>query len=233
MKRCIINVACDKWYPKGQDRLSSGLELFGKNIDKLFWKNSLPPNSPDHTKAPYAFKAYALLNAYELGYETILWCDASIFPIKDVEPIYEYIEKNDYMFFANSYIGLFSTDICLDHFKIDRETAIGMREMMGCCFGLNLKSQKCKQFLDQCLEHALDGICFKGDWNNNLGQVSKDCRVLGHRHDQTVMSILAHNLNMNNFLIAHETFFAYKDQINHYFPKIGLPNSVSLLSEGM
>jgi hypothetical protein len=232
MKRAVINVAIGKWFPKGQDRLGSSLLLHSPDIDTLFWTNVLPDGSPSHSDKPYAFKMFAIQEAIRLGYDSIIWIDASIFAIKDVTPIFEYIEKNDYIFFANSILGLFSSDNCLSHFNITRESAMGMTELMGCCFGLNLKSKKCLEFVEECTNHAMDGICFPGDWKNDRLQVSADPKVFGHRHDQTVMTILAHKMGMNNFLLGHNTFFTYKDQISIYNPN-GLPESIALLSEGM
>ena len=168
-----------------------------------------------------------------MGYETILWADASIYAINNLDLVFKYIEEKGYMFFANSYIGHFSTDVCLQHFNITREEAFAMREIMGCCFGLNLRNKTVLEFLDNLYFMSTDGKTFVGPWNNDNNEVSVDQRVKGHRHDQTVASLLAHKLGMVDFIEPHKTFMCYKSQISYYYPNNDPPATICLLNEGM
>ena len=59
-----------------------------------------------------------------------------------------------------------------------------------------IENEKATQFFDRWLKLAKEEITFCGDWNNNSKQCSQDERCLGHRHDQTTASIIAHQLEM-------------------------------------
>ncbi len=62
------------------------------------------------------------------------------------------------------------------------------------------------QFLDMWYEKAMDGISFKGTRNDSIsyfdirnntdGMISKNPRIKGHRHDQTVAGVIASKLNI-------------------------------------
>ena len=87
--RAIVNVASDSWV-KGQERLTAKLAEFGE--DYVIWRDALPEGCPPHRTrgklgaptgcVPYAFKPYALNWASLQGYTSLLWCDASIVPIR-------------------------------------------------------------------------------------------------------------------------------------------------------
>ena len=233
MMKCIVNVSCGGWFPKGQDRLTNSLIKYAPDIHRVFYRDVFPSDCPSHAEHPYAFKPFAIKEAYSLGYDIVLWADASIYAIDNIELVLEFIEEHGYLFFANSYIGYFSSDRCLQHFGISREEAFSMREIMGCCFGLNLKNETTRKFLDLLYSKSTDGETFVGPWNNDNKEASIDDRVKGHRHDQTVASLIAHQLCMTNFIEPHKTFMCYKSQISYYYPNNDIPSTICLLNEGM
>ena len=71
---------------------------------------------------------------------------------------------------------------------------------MANVMGLDLSDERAVKFIQQYYEKANDGITFKGAWTNKNFEVSKDKRVLGHRHDQTAASVIAWKLGMRNWL---------------------------------
>src|SRR5580698_3342627 len=74
-------------------RFRDAFAQYSPGTEIIAWENSLPPGSPFHTEVPYAFKAYAILDAWARGFGTILWADSSVFPIRSVEPIWQHIER--------------------------------------------------------------------------------------------------------------------------------------------
>ena len=46
--------------------------------DIRVWRNALPPGSPPHENQPYAFKAFAMKSAIDMGYETVTWIDSVV-----------------------------------------------------------------------------------------------------------------------------------------------------------
>ena len=73
--------------------------------------------------------------------------------------------------------------------------------------GLNFDSKIGVDFLMDWHRYACDGDSFKGTWGNENGQMSKDPRCEGHRHDMSVASLLAHKYGMK--MSPGGTYLAY------------------------
>jgi hypothetical protein len=172
--------------------------------------------SPLHKNAPgavpYAFKAYAIKKAMDEGARFILWVDSPIYATKSIAGVWAYIQRNGYMFFDNlGYsIGDYTSDSCLAKHGMSREEAFASPMIMACVMGFDVNNPEAKAFLKRYIEAAADGISYPGDWSNNLLQVSNDMRCKGHRHDQSVASIIIKQMGLS-VLNAQQTFFAYEE----------------------
>jgi hypothetical protein len=208
-KHCIINFANSaRNYSDGQKRLEKSLKKHALEIDFLKWTNEKELGCPPHKDVPYAFKPYAFKKAREFGYNVILWLDASIYAIKPLKPVFDYIEWNGCYFekaLPKFWTGEWSSDIALRNLNVSRTGAMGIKELAATVMGLNFRSEIANRFFDKWFGYAQDGETFVGEWTNERLQVSSDPRVKGHRHDQTVASILAHQMNIK--LLEHHTFF--------------------------
>ena len=239
MRNTILNFARGSWYPKGQRRLASSLDDTGYTGDRLFLGKEADAGSPPHEGSPYAFKPAMFASAKKKGNKIALWCDASVFAIKSITPVLDYIEEHGHLFFSNGIVGSWSSDAALASFGVDRDTAMGITEIMGCCMGFNLDHPRSQEFLRVWEEKSLDGKTFPGSWTNDEQQVSRDPRVRGHRHDQTAASLIAWQLGMDR-LIAHDTFLQYYENPDgtpyHYGQENDMSRifpSVCLLNNGM
>jgi len=225
-EHCVINFAdTTGWYPRGQQRLLSSLKEVGFDGDVFGWNSSDLPGCPPHSEAPYAFKPFALQKAHSLGYKRVLWCDASVWAIKPIQPVFDYLAENSHMFFHNTVTGIFTSDRCLAAMGLTREESMKQDMLMGICMGWNLEHEITQEFLKQWLHHAKDGVSFPGRWTNDRLTESQDPRCKGHRHDQSVASILAVRMGMK-YIIPHLTYFQYwePDKMHH---------SVVLTAQGM
>lgn len=206
---CIINfVNYARNYLDGQKRLKKSLKRCAPDIDFLYWTDEKELGCPQHKDVPYAFKPYAFKRAREYGYDVILWVDASIYAIKSLEPIFEYIELNGYYFekaLPKFWTGEWSSDIALKNLGVTRQEAMGIKEVAATVMGFDFRSDIANSFFCNWFRFANDGETFVGDWTNERQQISSDPRVKGHRHDQTVASILAHKMGIK--LLEHHTFF--------------------------
>lgn len=199
--RAVVSVATGP-YLANQDRLRAAIP----QENALFWRNVLPPGSPSHLDTPYAFKAYAIRDALRQGAQTVLWMDASVLPIRPLEPLWQLIEEQGYWFSLNLpcnnltapawNCGQWTCDSALEPLEITREEAFGIPHVIGTAFGLDLRDSHAQLFFDKYMKLVQDDRAFRGPWTNNDGWASKDRRVLGHRHDQTVASVLAWRLGM-------------------------------------
>ena len=196
MKHCIVNFS-DGGFKNGQDRLAQSLKDFNYQGDVILFNYFEQVGSKPHLEVPYQFKVYAIEKVRQMGYDIVLYCDASLYAIKDVMPvIYYIIEKGHLMEFCGFSVGQFSTDLCLSEFGITRDEAMNIGLHSAGFTGLNFQNEKASEFFDKWLQSAKEEISFCGDWNNNEKQCSDDDRCLGHRHDQTTASIIAYQLEM-------------------------------------
>lgn len=196
MKHCIVNFS-DIKFQKGQDRLRESLIQQNYLGDFISFSEFSQVGSKVHLEVPYQFKVFAIEKVRQMGYDIVLYCDASIWAIKDVMPVITYIiEKGYLMEYCGFSAGQFSTDLCLKEFNLSRDEAMNIPLHSAGFTGLNFQNNLAQNFFDKWLDLAKKEITFKGDWNNNNKQCSQDERCLGHRHDQTTASIIAYELNM-------------------------------------
>ena len=226
--RTVVNVATAEHTLRGQVRLSDALDQFAPYVLKNFW-HTLPPTWPPHTDKPYAFKAYAL-EYVGRGFDTLLWCDACILPIRSLEPVWAKIERDGYLLMRNGFTNYEWTadsaypDLFADEFKrgvpefLDdaRERNRAISHTVGGFFGLSMKHENGRAFLAELYRLASETRAFCGPWINTAGLRPDEaprygncgpCDVLGHRHDQTAMSVIAWRLDMK--LTDCPEYFAY------------------------
>lgn len=182
MNKCIINFATER-YIKGQDRLLKSLIDVDYKDAFLCWTQEVSIGAPLHKDNPYAFKIYEFEQAF-LNYDLVLLVDASVWAIKNVNPIFEHIEREGYiMQEAGHHCGTWANDRCLDYFGLTRDEAMKMLMYGNAGFlGLNKNDKTAMEFFARWKQSMLDGI-FKGDWGN-------------HRHDMVCGSIIANQLGM-------------------------------------
>jgi hypothetical protein len=186
--------------------------------------------SVQHKEVPYQFKAKSIYKAMEDGGELILWCDSVVYAKQSIEPVFDHIKEYGYLFFDNIgfTVGDYTSDACLAHFGVTREEAFKMPMIMACVMGLNIHNSTTQEFIRQYVAASEDGLTYPGAWSNKNAEVSYDLRVQGHRHDQSVASILIHKLGME-ILKGNETFFMYQEHLK----VMHKADSVCLFSQGI
>ena len=193
-KRCIVSVGSGNWYPKGINRLKRSLIYHGFDGTTFLWKE-LPPNCPKHSEIPYAFKIYAIQEAIEMGYETILWLDCSAWCIANPEPLFDHIQQHGYYLSTSGYnCSQTCNDAILDNFGLTRDEALNIPDSASGAVGLFLSSPIAKQFFLDWMQSMERGD-FNGSRNHDLQ--SHDSRFMFHRQDQSAASLIAHGLGMD------------------------------------
>jgi hypothetical protein len=237
MQRTVVSFAdgCGH-YAKALMRLELSLKQIGftgkfKGINDYAHINSHHhKGSPD--AIPYAFKAMSIKKAMEEqgNKGLLLWCDSVVYATKSIDPIFDHIKEHGYLFFDNIgfSIGDYTSDACLDKFGMSREEAFNNKMLMCCMMGFDLENVVTQEFLQKYIEAANDGISYHGSWTNENLQVSNDMRVKGHRHDQSVASILVKQLQLE-ITNAQQTYFAYASHKG----LVPIGNSVCMWSEGI
>lgn len=207
MRKAVVSVATGTYYQKCLARLERALFDMDKSIMPCFVTEP-PTNWPTQQEIPYAFKAYALEAASKIA-DMVLWCDSVVMPIQDMEPLWNKIDRvgawiplngwTNYDWTADSaYPDLFpGKDI-----ELARSINKTVPHCVATCFGLNLKSDDGKKILDEYFRLASTTTAFCGPWSNTNNpnawkydpSMMGPCGppdVLGHRHDQTCLSVIA------------------------------------------
>lgn len=194
-KRAIVNLVTNGIYLRGQDRLNGSLN---KNFDGFFlnFYKEDSVNAPLHLENPYAFKVYAIEKARQYGYNQILWLDASVYPVKDVTPVFDWLtEKGIFLEEAGHYAGSWAPQYVLDYFKITKEEAMKMPMFSAGYCGFDFHNPISIEFFAEWKESMLNGM-FKGNWQE-------------HRHDMTCGSIIANKQGLLPLFSPGGQFFAY------------------------
>ena len=194
MRRALVTVATDSYLPF-QDRLIARMQEIDSDCQIHAWQ-SIPANWPSHQERPYAFKSYALLEASKSA-DLLLWCDAPIVPVRDLAPLWDRIERNGYWIARNgwnnyewtadsAYPELFPF-LDLDEARQFNKT---IPHVVASAFGVNVQHQLGNELLAGYYRLCkTTAIC--GPWKNTPETPCGPPDVFGHRHDQTILSMLA------------------------------------------
>ena len=225
MKVAIVTLALGHHYHRGVARMIQAFEQHSPGYQLIAWINALPPGAPqrviedgwDYTA--YCAKPFAMKAAMDAGAEIVLWLDASVHPIAPIQPLVEYISAHGYYMAPSGFsIGEWSSDRVLEGFRLERGGRMDKAECASGIVGLDLRpGTRLATMLDMwcATTHYFPGhhsnvrAADKKHHYKNVGHVSDDPRCSGHRHDQTVLSILAHQLGLTNF-VPWPRFVAYK-----------------------
>lgn len=198
MRPAFINVCVEGRYPNLADRLAMSLETFGYKDATLRWKDEYPPGSPPHRDENYAFKKYALHDAARGGYNLLVWLDAPMVAVRDPALLLEQVERDGYAFFGAPQwnCGEWSTDACLAYFGVGRVEAFSVPMFPSSAFGLSLAHPIGREVYQRFI--AVPYTALNGSWyrNDREAPPSPNPRVLGHRHDQSALSLIAYQLGL-------------------------------------
>ena len=163
----------------------------------MFWTNDLPYGSPTHTETPYAFKAYALAAAFRAGFAPVLWCDAAVWVVRSLDPVWERLRDTGAYLVAGGWnTGEWCADQALGPLGLTRDESFAIPHLTACIMGLDPDHAVAGPVWRDYFAHAQSGVAFRGPWTNSLNEASRDSRVRGHRHDQTVLSVLSHRAGL-------------------------------------
>lgn len=190
---CIVNVATGS-HIKGQQRLSHSLSLTTSK-DRLMYQSEAAVGAELHYSNPYSFKIHAIEKARE-WYDQILWLDASVYAVKDPQPVFDWLTKHGvFMEEAGHYVGQWCNDETLNYFGITREDAMTMPMFSAGFVGFDFRQEIAREFFARWKNAMMAGM-FKGSWSN-------------HRHDMTVGSIIANQMGLVSIYSKGGTFFSY------------------------
>jgi hypothetical protein len=207
MKKAIVNLATRPNDQRGQKRMEKSLKQHAPDVDLFLFTDERQIGAPDHRDVPYGFKTFAIDYVRDRGYDKILWLDASIWAVADITPVWDYLDEHPIMFQESGHmVGTWTNDRCLEAFNMSRDDAMDVRMIWAGFQGINFTDPFAKLYFDIYHKYGKDGMLFRGAWNNQGQTESADRRCEGHRHDQSVASLIVDKLNIK---ITEKQFAVY------------------------
>ena len=219
MNPCVVNVSTGR-YIAGQRRLKGCVD---SQADFLAWADCLPPHSPPHHEYPYAFKAHAIAAAVASGYEQILWADACIRLQHPLDAIWERAARDGAWISRNGWKNYeWSADTFYEHAGITRQYNWLIPHVVATTFALDLRHPSGRAIYDEYFRLSNTPAIQGPWWNRNHPDHANKPRmsgnrlwcdpcgpadVIGHRHDQSILSMLAHHHQIP--LTDPPSWFAY------------------------
>lgn len=203
--RVVVSYGVGGSYPRGVGRLISSIHG-EEGVDVLAVMGSHPDWIPRHKDKPYAFKSSLIQAARDAGYTTVLWLDAADWFVGSPAMAFSEIESRQGYFLLDGWkIRQWCSDECLRvlsrRFGIAQETLdVQLRDatlLYANLIGWDFTNPLCTLAFEHWRDIGRDTIAFEGAWTNKDGEVSTDPFVLGHRHDQTVLSFLTWHFGLN------------------------------------
>jgi hypothetical protein len=198
LKTCVVSLGVGGKYPQALREMGASLCAVGWGGNTMFWEE-YPPDCPTHEDVPYGFKSFVIGEAIRHGYKNILWVDAGVRFVRPLTALFDYIDQNGYALWSNGEwnIGQWTSDRCLELMGVSREESFAIPDIVAGCMGFNTQNLQAMNMLSQ-FQAAVDGEeALRGPYTNDDPTLcSMDGRVLGHRHDQSVLSLIRHRLSM-------------------------------------
>lgn len=203
MRRAIISYANGpEWYPcqDRQRRFMWNHWDIGRE-DSIFLCR---PGRMKFEKDPTLrcdFKVHALVwlsYYFDMG----IWMDSSAWPVADVQPLWDIIETDGYLFLDSGFmVGNWMSDAALDVLGISRDDVMEMESISGGLIGLDFRKPHAGDLLDKMQEYIQASFCYKaedGAWiRDNKDQIySTDPRCKGMRQ-QAYFTYIINNLGMD------------------------------------
>ena len=212
MRPCICSAGFGSWYPRGLSRLHHTLTDQGYTGGRVFFADGdMPPDTPEHADAPYAFKLSIMRHANKVeGFDGLLWADASMYAIAPLTNLWRRIERDGYVLFNPGQwnCAQWATDDCLRIMGVTRDESEKIPQVVGGLCGFSLTHANGKRLFEAWEYMASHNpLAFRGKHTNDDKSCSNDPRCLGHRHDQTILSILAHKQRLH--LTAPPMFYSW------------------------
>jgi hypothetical protein len=158
-------------------------EYLGVKITKEWPETKEFGVSWQHKDMPYQFKPYAVWEAYEKGYQRVLWCDSTIRIMKNPEPLWEKCNQRGILAWDNEGHPLkhWISDYAVKKTGLQDLEA---KQIMACCIMFDFSNPITETIVRQWIE---------GSRNNSFhhstnGSSRKDFRT--DRHDQSYLSAL-------------------------------------------
>jgi hypothetical protein len=173
---------------------------------------------PSHTDVPYGFKPALVKIARDRGYKKVLWCDSTIFFVRKAEDIFETIAWKGLMLFDNPGCpeAVWTSDDCLAKMGCSPEEANKFNQAMACVMGFDFENPVAAKLFDEWEAFGNDGVSFQGRSGSSRPEFK------AHRHDQSVISYLAHRDGITKIPYGTLSYWNDREKFNSHVCNRGI-----------
>jgi hypothetical protein len=201
---------------KAED-IHQSLEKVGFNGYFYLFNGGFPTprgNEMKYAGVPYCFKIFMMLEAEKLGFEKVIWIDAACYAVNNPQRLFDILNEDDAIFrqfwpyspgiptYENS---VFKDTITLLN-KLTNRDFVNSIAACSVVFGLNLKSEKIQQFINEYYEMVKLGTPFLSYFPEEVvisSIFNKDeYKHLFYNRGESSKLFIHENYMCNNFEIA-------------------------------
>jgi hypothetical protein len=187
-RAAFVNFAFGEAYVAQQGRWADRLRNQGCEAIAL----NILPSAPSHAQSPFAFKAYAILEAWKSGVRIAIWSDADV-AFNEAQKVAPMVEERGLLFFRSTslYASRWCCEAALPELGIRRQEIRGVPHVSATVFGLDARSSKAVDLITQWVTFSEKTKAFQGaKFSRRRGE------IFGHRHDGTVAAVVLSRLDV-------------------------------------
>lgn len=175
-KKCVVTYlgytkpgAPDRDYTRSIQMIRKSLVQLGFDGHLIYRVGGFPGLDEGRLKfadSPYSFKPFMLEEVAKRGYQELLWLDSACCPVRDIQPLFQFLEEHPCGFFAPGYqemnSAIFQTrayDIIMRDLHLSRPIG-GNATIHTQILGLNMAHPKCQELMRRWLKAAEDRVPF-------------------------------------------------------------------------
>jgi hypothetical protein len=222
---CTTNLTNDRALRASQ--IQQSLEKVGFNGYFYLFNGGFPTprgNEMKYLAVPYCFKIFMMLEAEKLGFEKIIWIDAGCYAVNNPQRLFDILNDDDAIFrqfwphspgiptYENS---VFKETINIIN-NITHGDLVNSISVCSVVFGVNMKSQKIQNFIDEYYEMVKLGTPFLSYFPEEVVISAifnkEEYKYLFYNRHESLMLFTHENYMCNNFEFAknHGYYFVQR-----------------------
>jgi hypothetical protein len=212
---CTTNLTNDRALRASQ--IQQSLEKVGFNGYFYLFNGGFPTprgNEMKYLAVPYCFKIFMMLEAEKLGFEKIIWIDAGCYAVNNPQRLFDILNDDDAIFrqFSPYSPGIPTYENSVFKETIDiinNVTGGNLVNSINVCsvvFGVNMKSQKIQNFVNEYYEMVKLGTPFLSYFPEEVVISAifnkPEYKYLFYNRHESLMLFIHENYMCNNFEFA-------------------------------
>lgn len=162
---------------------------------------------PSNNELNYGFKTYCLCEALKNRADIAIWSDTNMLLIKPFNELVRAIKSGPPVFLmknAGWKAGQWTHDRCLDEFGVSRSEAYNIPTVVSGFVAYDFTDPLAVDFFNEFKSYSLRPEIINGPRYAGGSLDVYDNSYFGHRHDQSILSLMAHKKN----IMLHEGLYA-------------------------